>query len=140
MNILQGRDEITGVFRTAWLADDDSKNLPVQYPDVRFDPPDDGAWARLTIQHTQGGETSLTNANGQRVYGHVGIVTVQVFTPSGEGQTLSDTLAMIVANAYRGTRTTGGAVFRNVRTIEVGQTGAWFQVNVTADFDYTEVR
>lgn len=138
--ISQARDEILAVFRTAWLASDTSKELPVKYPDVRFTPPKSGAWAAITVQHMDGGQASLANHSGVRAYENIGTVTVQIFTESGNGQVLSDELVQLVVDSYRGTRTSSGVIFHKVRPVEVGTSGTWYQVNVVANFEYTEVR
>jgi len=142
MDILQARNEILAQFRTAWLADDDSKNVPVMYPDLPAQkPPATGAWARVTIQHVTGAQTSLAGATGSRRFTKTGFIVVQVFTIFGEGQTLSDQLTQIAQEVFEGVTTSPGRVmFRNVRVTEAGQDGQWFQVNVTADFEYDEVK
>jgi hypothetical protein len=137
----QARDEILGTFRTAWLADSVSQSVPVLYSDVSQEPPDTGAWARVTINHTTSRQATLSNETGARRFRRVGFVTVQIFTPTGGGLTLSDGLTTIAVRAFEGVTTTPGRVlFRNVRPIEVGQDGNWFNMNVVADFEYDEVR
>lgn len=137
----QARDDMLSTLRTAWQADVSSKDLPVDWPDVPFTPPESGAWARVALRYTGGGQATLANHEGVRRYENLGTVIVQVFTPAGEGQVLSDYLANVIKDAYRGVRTTNGVVFRNVRgPFEVGTEGSWYQVNVMADFEYDEVR
>lgn len=137
----QARDEICAVFRTAWIAGPPSSTLPVLYPDVSQEIPASSAWARVTVAHNVGGQATLANESGQRRFRHVGIVTVQIFTPTGDGQVLSDQLITIVKDAFEGVTTTPGRViFRRTRVNEVGQEGQWFQVNVLADFEYDEVK
>ncbi|RKZ20191.1 hypothetical protein DRQ50_00095 [bacterium] len=139
--IAQARDEILGTFQTAWLADSVSQLLPVLYSDVSQEPPDAGAWARVTINHTASRQATLSGETGARRYRRFGFVTVQLFTPTGEGLTLGDELTTIAVRAFEGVTTAPGRViFRNVRPIEVGQGGSWFQTNVLADFEYDEVR
>jgi len=140
--ITEARDEMFAVFRTAWLGDPASASVPVMWPDVAAQkPPTSGAWARVTVQHNTGRQATLSNGVGQRRFRRTGVVTVQVFAPTGDGQEFSDQLATIAKNAFEGVTTSPGRVmFRDVRLREVGQDGNFYQVNVLADFEYDEVR
>jgi hypothetical protein len=86
---LEARDEIILQFSTVW--DAQATPPPVMYPDKREDLPDNGPYARVIIQHntspqvTVGGKSTHGGA-GQR-FRSFGIVTVQIFTPSGDGLT-----------------------------------------------------
>ncbi len=139
--LIQARDEILTQFKTTWEGDVVSQDLPVLYRDVPQDIPSSGDWARVTIQHNFGEQVTLSGETGARRFRQFGIVTVQIFTETGKGMELSDTLAMIAKTAYEGVTTLPGRVeFRRVRVNEVGQDGTWFQQNVLADFEYDEVR
>ena len=140
-NITQARDEIQAVFKTAWEADADSQNVTVLYADTAQDVPTSGHWARITVRHSDGRQATLSGEVGQRRFRKFGIVTVQVFTESGDGLVTSDTLTAVAESAFQGVTTNPGRVlFRNVRTVEVGQEGNWHQSNVLASFEYDEVR
>lgn len=139
--LTQARDEMLAVFRTAWLADSVSSSLPVLYPDTADDLPDSGAWARVTVTHGTGGQVTLAGDSGQRRYRHTGFITVELYTPRGDGLVLNDQLATIVKHAFEGVTTSPGHVtFYRVRVREVGSDGQWFHTNVLADFEYDEVR
>ena len=139
--MIQAKDEMSKVFRDAWLADPLSAGLPVLYPDVADDPPDAGSWARVTVRHSNGGQATLTGALGKRRYRYVGFIAVQIFVERADGEVSIDALAMIVKNAFEGVTTSPGRVaFYRVRVNEVGQSGVWLQTNVLADFEYDEVR
>ncbi len=141
-NITQARDEILAAFKTAWDAGTETAGKPVIYwdrPDST--PPASGTWARVTVKHVTGSQVTLSGETGQRRFEHTGIVTVQVFTESGRGLTLSDLATEIVINAFEGVTTSPGRVlFRNVRANPVGQDSQWFQQNVLAEFEYDKVR
>jgi Bacteriophage related domain of unknown function len=140
-SLTQATDEILGLFRTAWEAGAPSQGLPVLYPDVAQDVPNTGAWARVTLLQTGGGQATLSGATGLRMFRYTGTVVVQVFTPTGEGQVLSQQLAHIVKNAYEGEATTPGDIwFRDARYGPSGQDGAWFRQDVLVDYEYEEVR
>jgi hypothetical protein len=139
--LTQARDEILTVFRDAWLASSESNALPVLYPDTDDELPDSGAWARVSVRHGTGGQATLANHDGQRRYRHTGFVTVELYTPRGDGLVLNDQLSTIVKHAFEGVTTCPGQViFRRVRVNEVGPDGQWFHTNVLVDFEYDEVR
>lgn len=144
----EARDAILGLVRTAWLADPTSASLPLLYADAgREDPPGDdasgnpGAWARLSVQHTPGasGQASLGTV-GNRLFDRVGVFTAQIFTAKGTGLVLSDQLSTIVTDALEAGLADKSVWFKNVSSAEVDQNGAWFQINVTAEFSYREVK
>ena len=147
----QATDEIFKVFRDAWEEHAPYPKL-VDYqnivpPDEAVLPPEPGptpdpelSWARVTIQHLGGGQDALAGALGKSRFQRLGIVTVQVFTLVGTGLSHAHTLSKIVTDGYDVGSTPGGVWFRNVRMNEVGPDGDWYQVNVLADFNYTEIK
>lgn len=139
--IQQARNEIIAQFRTTWLADGNSSGIPILFANVGGQViPTSGAWVRITVQHTEGSQPTLSGATGARRFRRFGFVTVQVFTPTGFS-TLADVLTMIAASAFEGITTSPGRVmFLRVRPVEIGQEGNWFQTNVLSDFQYDEVR
>lgn len=141
--LTQARDEILGTFKTAWDAGAETVGKTVLYPNVgNQEPPTaEELWARVTVQHFVGAQVTLSGATGARRFRHNGLVTVQLFAPSGEGLETLDAAATIVKQAFEGVTTSPGRVlFRNVRVNEIGPDGQWFNVNVLADFEYDEVR
>lgn len=137
----QARDEMLAKFRTAWLADDTSAELPILYADIAQEIPESGAWARIAVRHNIGGAATLGGEVGNRRFRHEGIVSVQVFTEHSDGLVLSDELTTIAKDAFEGEVTSPGRViFRNVAINEVGLDGQWFQVNVLAEFEYDEIK
>lgn len=138
--LTEARDVSLGLLRTAWLADSTSQDIPLLWWDTAQDPPSNGAWARVTMRHGEAFQATLAGETGSRRFTRTGVITVQIFTPTGDGLELSDSLAIIAARAYEGVTTDNGVWFRNVRANEVGQDGKYFQTNVFADFEYDEVR
>jgi hypothetical protein len=138
--VIEARDDILGTFRTAWLASETSQDLPVIYPDVSDEPPTSGAYARLTLVHTGGTQATLANAEGKRRWRATGTLTIQLFTPPGGGQVLSDQLLVITKNAFQGVTTADGVTFRDVTIREIGAVSGWYQANVLVAFEYDEVR
>lgn len=137
MTLTEARDQITELFTTAWA----TTGHTVVFDDKPGSKPTTEApWARFLVRHAAGAQGSLAGDNGRRRWTRTGFVTVQIFTPIGEGLSRSDVLAKIVLDAYEGQTTSGGAWFRNARANEIGPDGDWFQVNVLVDFEYDEVK
>lgn len=140
----EARDEILDHFTTAWNAG--TPPIPeLLYDDKHKDLPEDAPYARITLVHgpspqvTVGGKQSL-GGGGQR-FRRFGIVTVQIFSVSGDGLTDGDVLVDLAVDAFEGENTGSDRVeFRNVRANEIGQDGPWFQTNVVAEFTYDRVK
>ena len=143
------RDVILDLFKTRWDADSAAvvggavPELEYQNVDAGASPLSDGnvPWARVTVRHVTGAQRSMGGL-GNRVFQRRGVVTVQVFVPTGkQGLVLADRLGKVASDAFEGEETATGSVwFRNVSYREVGIFGPWFQVNVTAEFEYDSVK
>lgn len=132
----QARDEMLAVFKAAWDATAAASN--VGYPDKPFNPPSNAAWARVSLRHANGRQSSLAGAMGTKRYTQTGTLWMQVFAPVGDGMVTAYGLAQAVANAYRTAR--GTVWYRNTRMQEVGSSGAFEQINVLTDFTYDDTR
>ena len=139
--IEEARDEILTYFTAAWAP----TGVTLLYDDLPHDLPEDASWARITVQHntftqvTLGGKVAL-GGGGSR-FRRNGLVTVQIFTPSGDGLTTADPLVDLAVDAFEGEDTGSDRIeFRNARANEVGNDGAWHQTNVTAEFEYDRVK
>lgn len=136
MNTNDARDQILGVFKTAW----DTTGFPARYTDVPGGIPDEESpWARALVRHLTGRQASLAGEGGARRWRETGIVLVQVFAPVGDGSVRVYNLAQLIKNAYRDAKNLD-VWFRNTRMKEVGASGGFEQVNVTTDFIYDDVR
>ncbi len=127
-------DVMLDIFKAAWdprpaLYDDKTGEIPTS----------ETPWARATIQHATGGQSSLSGASGTKRHTEKGTVFVQVFTPVGDGSTACYQLAKLVRDAFRDARD-ANVWFRNVFLTEIGISGAFRQINVQATFSYDEVR
>jgi len=147
-NFSQARDDILGIFKTAWDANTAAVNggtIPsVHYEGLEFTPPTNEAWARLTVRHVAGRQATLAGdpSFGSRRFEKTGIVTVQVFKPlkTGGGLVLAENLSQIAKDAFEGTITaTTNIWFQNVTINEIGPDGPWFQMNIVASFRYDEL-
>lgn len=141
-------DEILGLFKAAWDIGSPAYNSGTPLP-VEWDGQDTGSppdltkpCARVFVRHV--GSRQITfGETGNRRFNRRGIVTVQVFQPISDRRGLSvvQNLAIIARDAYEGKGTATGIWFRNVRSREVGADGrGWYQYNVTAEFEYDELK
>lgn len=127
-------DIILGIFKAAW----DPRQA--EYEDVPgHKPASDVTWARATVRHATGNQSSLGSDTGTRKFTDEGTVIIQVFSPVGDGSTASRAAAEVVLNAYRDARDPN-VWFRDAKLNEVGSDGAFYQTNVTATFSYDTVR
>ena len=136
LTTLQARDVILGIFKDAW----DATGYNAFYDDKTGQiGASENPWARATLQHVTGGQSSLSGASGTKRFTEIGNVFVQVFAPVGDGSTRCYELAQLVRNAFRDSRH-AEVWFKNVHLEEVGVSGAFDQINVIATFSYDEVR
>lgn len=92
-------------------------------------------WARVTTRHN-GGEQRAFGEPPNRRFRRMGVVIVQVFTPAGKrGLVTGDRLGNVALDAFEGNMS-GDVWFKNATQTEVGIDGAWYQVNVSAEFEY----
>lgn len=140
-------DEILTLFRTAWEAYAPGVNggtAPrVEWPgmDSGSPPPANVSWARIRVREAISRQTTLAPA-GQRRFTRPGIVTVEVYVPiaGSRGLSLLQQLAIIARNAFEGVGTASGLWFRGTRILDVGADRSWNRMNVTAEFQYDEMR
>lgn len=147
--------EIFGQFKTAWDADAPAIAGTVAAPPVLTedteqpgaiptisDPTNgtrvlaqDEAYARYRARHLGGNNAAI----GRKLFYRWGQLTIQVFAPrrGGVGKAKALALAQLVQNAYEST-SARNVNFTNVSLREVGASGPWYQVNVSADFNWYE--
>lgn len=132
----EARDEMFTVFNNAW-------NLTPAAERVVFGDkpgaPFTDAWARVTLRHATGRQSSLSGAMGAKRWTQTGTLWVQVFAPVGDGLVTAYELAQAVVNAFRDAKN-GTVWYRNSRLQEVGSSGAFEHINVLTDFTYDTER
>lgn len=130
-------DEILAFFATAWTA----TSLLALYENVEgAKPTAQDAWARVSLRHGAGRQSSLSGAASTSRFERTGILTVQIFIPNGQGLSQGYTLGKIVMDAFEGKATASQIWFRNAKIAEIGSSDEWFQLNVTMDFIYDEIK
>jgi hypothetical protein len=126
-------DAMYAVVKTAW----DATGFTIVWTDVPGSVPAESApWARPTVTHATGGQSSLAGATGTKRWTATGTLTVQVFAPVGDGRAKAYELAHAMMLAFR--TATGPVWYRNHRLKEVGNDGAFEQINVMVDFNYDD--
>jgi hypothetical protein len=134
----QARDQILALAKAVV----DTNSLTAFWDKVGGDPPADDppkSWARINLRHGPRSQANLAGDGATRRYTSVGLLTIQVMAPSDSTIGTDDSLVAQFIAAYSGKTTSGGVWFRNVRGVEVGEDGAWFQTNVYAEFEYDEI-
>lgn len=138
----EARDHILKVFKDVW----DPLGYPALYTGTaenggtEGDTPSTNVWARATIRHADGFQSSLTGPlEVLKRHTRIGTVIVQVFAKAGDGGTAAYDAAQTVANAFEKSKDIS-VWFRRVRINEIGVRGEYEQVNVLANFQYDDVR
>lgn len=144
----QAREEIHRVIRTAWIADPLTTDAPLLVQSIKEKPPTSPdpngwakTWARVSVEHLSGSQVTLTDQNGKAKHVKRGVVTIQVFTPLGQGLWgTSDPVTDIIETALASKSASDLVSFTEITSTEVGEDGPWFQVNVRANFEYYVTR
>lgn len=149
--IEQARDQILTLFTDFWEGHADTVGVratddAVLYWNKAGDPPNtldaNGnpvPWIRVALRHFDGGESALTGSTGRKLVTRRGIIGISIFEAHKTGNVVTDKLARVAEQAFTGKTTSGGVLFRNVRTVEVGPDGVYFRTDVLADFEYDDV-
>ena len=137
--MVEATDTVCAVFKAAW----DPTAYDVDWPNVRRPGPAlyDGQepWARVSVDINDAEQRTM-GQTGARRFTRQGNITVQVFVPAGErGLEEARLLCMVALNAFEGI-SLDGVRFVRVKPKDVGPDGPWYQVNVSADFEFDEVK
>lgn len=146
------RDEMLTLFYDAWREKSplvwDGGEPQVLWQGVEEKSTDDDRkpkasepWAMVTVNHNVSPQRTFGEP-GNRRFERLGILIVQVFTPMSleQGLTLGEDLGTIVRDAYEGNKTPSGVWFRNTKLQEVGPSDPWWQLNVSTEFNYDELK
>lgn len=109
-------------FSAAW-----GTTTPVAWPNVSFTPPSGEPWVRLEILPA-GSDQETMGAPGAATFWYDGLVSVQVFTPSNEGDGEARTLAEQVCAIFRSVQA-AGIIYDTPWITTSGNDGAgWYQL------------
>jgi hypothetical protein len=128
--------QILSVVNTAWL----TTGLPLLFQNTNQQlPASSSSWARVTLTHLTG--TQRTLSLQRQIYNNKGILSVQIFVPSGTGiaSTTQAQLVQLVIDALRGVQTPGGVFFTDVHAQEIGISEHWYQTNVMCSWQYDDI-
>lgn len=133
-------DTIMGVFKTGW--DTLTPTVPpVFYDDVKNDPPATGPWARASLDFNNNRRVTVGGSIGNRRFTRYGILTIQIFTPVGDGRDAADTYAQKITDIFEGMDTGADAIFfRDCDRHDLGVHGSWWQTNMIIRFEYDTVK
>jgi hypothetical protein len=110
----------------------DTQSLPTQYDNHSFDNPDNAQWCRLTINFGESFQAS-NGGTGANRFRTPGVMTAQLFTPTGKGDKDILALADVIKTAFRCV-TDSGVVFKTPSIKRVGRVKKEWQINVNCPF------
>lgn len=108
------------------------------FDNEKFDPPDAGQWARVSMRNTGSAQSTLGPTNGRR-FRRTASVFVQLYDEVDQGLQQLDVLTRETRGIFEGV-SFSGLRFTDVDTRETGPDGKWYQVVVEAFFDYEETK
>lgn len=141
-------DEILARFKEVWDTTDYAAN--VVWPDVPLVPALQqmiaGAngvelepWVRITIRPNLRRLKSIAGA-GNRLYTRNGILFVELFVPTGDGNTESNQLAELISNKFEGVSSPYYVWYRETRIAQNGVEGLWSRQTITVEWESEERR
>jgi hypothetical protein len=139
-------DLIYGRFRTAWNAQ--ATAIAGYLPEVKYEGVEDDKnasqskiWSRVSTRGVIGRQATLgTPQVGKHEYETVGLVTVQIFLPKKDATAITKgrRLAQVAQNAYRSIAAGDEVWFRDATIKEQPPETSWYQINVTAEYNFME--
>jgi hypothetical protein len=137
--VTQARDQIYALYKAAM--DANSADTVIVYDDAKTPTPEDASsWARISVRHTSGGQSTISRNGGISRYTRTGTVYVNLFEMPGAGLNSLDALAKIALDAFEGKTTSGNVWFTKAQVRELGIVEGWYQTNVLINFSYDEVK
>ncbi|MCE5229008.1 DUF4128 domain-containing protein [bacterium] len=125
-----------------YIRDNWTSRTPVAWPNESFTPSAGIAWVRFTVLFSEAGRALIT---GSRDKGTMirGLVVLQVFTPSGAGDSEISSLLDAASDLFKERRVevSQGKAPLITKVPEpqiVGDSSGWFQVNLTTPFEFLE--
>lgn len=141
LTITDARDEALAIIKAAMDGTAPYDAYEVIYTDSADDVPKDAAsWMRVMFRHTDGEQASLTDDSARHRWERRGLLSLQGFHPTADGQNISDAWLQLMLDSLEGVVSPGGIIFRNVSPREIGQNGDWYQSNVIAEFEYDQIK
>ena len=109
----------------------DVQGYHVQYDDQEgFNKPDFAKWMRVSIRPS---ETNQATLGEQKKFRRRGVMIIQIFTPSGEGDESALEVADVIDTAFKSV-TADGVTYQTPYIEVVGRNDNYWQINVTCPF------
>lgn len=132
----QAYNEIRTMIVAGWVTAErdiyfEAEDKPREYGEQPF--------ARVWVRHSSAGQRTL-GGQGHRMFDRNGRIEIEVNSPTGNGLSESYQLAKVAADVFEGKSSPGGIWFKNVMWRELGQDGGFYQILVSANFNYSDVK
>lgn len=98
----------------------------------------DESYIRVVVRTSVGPQQTLGPVNS-RIFRRTAQIIMQVFTPTDVGTASADSLGQQARAVFEGASFDGIDCF-NAIVNEIGPDGAYYQMNVTVDFRYDEIK
>lgn len=125
------RLDIENRFKTQW-----GSTTPVCWGNVAFDPTGKPEWVRLSIITGMSEEASVGTPT-QPFYRHRGLIVVGIFVPLNAGESRARVLAQQAGDIFKSQKFSNILCHAPYLTV-VGESGSYFQVNVTTPYKRDE--
>ena len=149
-NMKELKDEVLTVFKAAWDTTNGGNPYQVKYPGIANSalPPENPTptepWAMVTLPGSTNTQSTLANYQGKKRFEFSGPLIISIFAPMGEDGTDPDglvrELAQLVWEAYAGKNTDKQVWFRDATVNIIGESGNFYQANVSIDFTYDQIK
>lgn len=113
-------------FQTQW-----GTTTPVQWPNRNYEPVAGDEWVRLTVLDGQSFMAGMGFSSN--LFRHPGLIIVSIFVPRGSGERRVNELVDSVSGIWRNAQF-GEILCRAPSVEKVGESGEWYQVNVSVPF------
>lgn len=139
--LTEARDGALKVVKDAHDNNPPFNQLQIIWTDTAADIPKDGKdYVRATFRHAEGEQVALAGDVGNRRFERRGLLTLQAFFVSGQGQLSTDEWGQVMLDSLEGKETPEGIIWRNVAFREFGTDGDWFRADVVAEFEYDQIK
>lgn len=139
---VQAFDEILSMLKAAF--DENAPNVVLVYPGKDYDHLWEGTemWAKISLSHQNREASTICGAGGVRRYTATGFMSMQVFVPRSNDDSLTDSqeLGKLFTDAFEGKLSESGIEFFGVTSSEAQPIDRWNMVNCTLRFRYNETR
>lgn len=109
---------------------DNWATTPIAFDNVDFKPENGSRWIRLRLLD---GDVIRINIGEPGLFRHTGLISIELFGPTGEGSKTLRGYADTLASLFRDTNF-NGITTREASITNVGESGGWYQINLTVPY------